>query len=37
MGETSVEEMVEGCVRMLACFRDVGVDVPDLDVASYFA
>jgi len=37
MGETPVEEMVEGCVRMLACFRDVGVDLPDLDVASYFA
>ena len=36
MGETPVEEMVEGCVRMFSCFRDMGVNVPDLDVASYF-
>ncbi|MDP6200478.1 MAG: hypothetical protein QF531_06855, partial [Candidatus Poseidonia sp.] len=36
MGETPVEEMVEGCKRMLACFRDVGHDLPDVDVESYF-
>ena len=36
MGETPVEEMIEGCKRMLDCFRDFGVEIPDLDVASYF-
>lgn len=36
MGETPVEEMIEGCVRMLACFRDFGHDLPEVDVASYF-
>jgi len=28
---------VEGCRRMFACFAEMGVDLPDLDVASYFA
>ena len=37
MGETPVEEMVEGCKRMLACFRDVGHDLPEVDVESYFS
>ena len=37
MGETPVEEMVEGCIRMLACFRDFGLDLPDVDVAAYFS
>ncbi|MCH1540875.1 MAG: aminotransferase class V-fold PLP-dependent enzyme [Candidatus Poseidonia sp.] len=37
MGETPVSEMVEGCNRMLACFRELGHDLPEVDVASYFA
>jgi len=37
MGETPIDEMVEGCRRMFACFAEMGVDLPDLDVASYFA
>ena len=36
MGETPVEEMVEGCKRMLACFRDFGVELKEVDVESYF-
>ena len=37
MGETSIEEMVEGCERMLSCFRDHGLDIPDdVEVSSYF-
>ena len=36
MGETPIEEMVEGCKRMLACFREFGHDVPEVDVESYF-
>ena len=36
MGETPIEEMVEGCVRMLACFRDAGLELPEVDVAAYF-
>jgi len=36
MGETPVEEMVEGCKRMLNCFRDCGLELPDVDVNSYF-
>ena len=36
MGETPVEEMVEGCVRMLECFRACGHDLPPVDVATYF-
>ena len=36
MGETPVEEMVEGCRRMLACFAEMGVALPDLKVEEYF-
>jgi len=36
MGETPVEEMIEGCKRMLACFRDFGVELKEVDVESYF-
>ena len=36
MGETPVEEMVEGCVRMLECFRACGHELPAVDVAAYF-
>lgn len=36
MGETPVEEMIEGCKRMLACFAEFGVNLPEVDVESYF-
>lgn len=36
MGETTKEEMIEGCRRMLECFKQHGHDVADVDVASYF-
>lgn len=36
MGETEIPEMVEGCKRMIACFADVGHELPELDVESYF-
>ena len=36
MGETTKEEMIEGCRRMLDCFKQHGHDVADVDVASYF-
>jgi aspartate aminotransferase-like enzyme len=36
MGETTVEEMVEGCKRMISCFKDHGIDLPDVDVESFF-
>ena len=36
MGETPVSEMIEGCKRMLSCFRDCGHQIPDVDVDSYF-
>jgi hypothetical protein len=36
MGETPLEEMIEGCKRMLECFREFGVDLKDVDVESYF-
>jgi aspartate aminotransferase-like enzyme len=36
MGETPVSEMIEGCKRMLACFKDFGLELPDVDVESYF-
>ena len=36
MGETPVSEMIEGCKRMISCFRDFGVELPDIDVESYF-
>ena len=31
MGETPVEEMIEGCKRMLDCFREFGVNLKDVD------
>ncbi len=36
MGETPITEMVEGCKRMIECFRSFGVDLPDVNVESYF-
>ena len=36
MGETTVEEMVEGCRRMISCFKDHGVDLPEVEVESFF-
>ena len=36
MGETPVEEMIEGCKRMVNCFADFGVDLKDVVVESYF-
>ncbi len=36
MGETTREEMIEGCRRMLECFRKHGKNLPEIDVASYF-
>jgi len=36
MGETPVSEMIEGCNRMLSCFRDCGIEIPEIDVESYF-
>ena len=36
MGETTKEEMIEGCRRMLECFKEHGHDLADVDVASYF-
>lgn len=36
MGETPIEEMIEGCKRMIACFNDFGLDLPETDVESHF-
>ena len=36
MGETTVSEMVEGCKRMISCFRDFGIELPEVKVESYF-
>ena len=36
MGTTTVEEMVEGCKRMIACFNEMGYALPNVDVAPYF-
>jgi len=36
MGETTKEEMIEGCRRMLECFKEHGHNVADVDIASYF-
>ena len=36
MGETSREEMIEGCKRMLSCFKDHGLESPDIEVESFF-
>ncbi len=37
MGTTTVEEMVEGCKRMIACFNEMGHALPNVDVPPYFA
>ena len=37
MGETPIEEMVEGCKRMINCFRELGHDLPDVNVETYFS
>ena len=37
MGTTTVEEMVEGCKRMISCFNEMGLSLPNVDVAPYFA
>ena len=37
MGETPIEEMVEGCKRMVLCFKSFGLELPELDIGSYFA
>ena len=36
MGETPISEMIEGCKRMISCFRECGLDLPETDVESYF-
>ena len=36
MGETPVSEMIEGCKRMISCFKDFGMDLPDVNVEAYF-
>ena len=37
MGTTTIEEMIEGCKRMIACFNEMGHALPNVDVAPYFA
>ncbi|RPG76938.1 MAG: alanine--glyoxylate aminotransferase family protein [Euryarchaeota archaeon TMED117] len=37
MGTTTIEEMIEGCRRMIACFNEMGHTLPNVDVAPYFA
>ena len=37
MGTTTVEEIVEGCKRMISCFNEMGLTLPNVDVAPYFA
>ena len=36
MGVTPIEEMVEGCHRMIEGFRHFGMELPDVNVESYF-
>ena len=36
MGETTKQEMIEGCKRMLDCFREYGHETRQVDVESYF-
>ena len=36
MGETTKQEMIEGCKRMLNCFREHGHEIGQVDVESYF-
>ena len=37
MGPTTLDEMIEGCNRMIACFNEMGHTLPNVDVASNFA
>jgi len=36
MGTTNFNEMIEGCKRMIACFADFGIELPKINVESYF-
>ena len=36
MGVTSIEEMIEGCKRMIEGFKHFGMELPDVDVSSHF-
>ena len=36
MGETPIVEMIEGCKRMISCFRDCGLELPEIDVEPFF-
>jgi aspartate aminotransferase-like enzyme len=36
MGETPIEEMIEGCKRMITCFNEMGLDLPISEVESHF-
>lgn len=36
MGETPVEEMIEGCKRMIECFKSFGMNLPQVEVEGYF-
>ena len=36
MGITEKEEMIEGCKRMISCFSDFGINLPSINVESYF-
>lgn len=37
MGETSKQEMIEGCKRMLICFKESGLSIPaDVEVSEFF-
>ena len=36
MGETPIEEMIEGCKRMIICFNEMGLDLPISEVESHF-
>ena len=36
MGETPITEMIEGCKRMISCFQDCGLELPEIDVEPYF-
>ncbi len=36
MGTTDRNEMIEGCSRMISCFNDFGLNLPTVNVSSYF-
>ena len=36
MGNTTIAEMIEGCRRMIECFRELGLNLDEINVASYF-